>query len=207
MTQPVSQQYFYRTVAASLIALLLMPASALAQAAQPTTLPVTQSLKVLPLVGNNGVNDLERGVMTPLAVQILDQNDVPVDGAVVVFRFPITGPSATFADSQSTQTVRTGANGQARATGWTANTQVGTFVVQVTATRGTEQGIGRVTISNVPRILPISELPKKRWWTSKWAKIAYVAAAGSIATAIVLSRTSKTSLPGAAGIPTIGGPQ
>ncbi len=207
MTQQYCKQRIYRGIAASMIAVLLAPVSALAQAPQQTA-PVTQSLKILPLVGNNGVNDLERRVMTPLAVQILDQNDLPVDGATVIFRFPITGPSATFADQQSSQTIRTGANGQARATGWTANTQVGLFAVQVTATRGNEQGIGTLTMSNIARVIPASELPKKRWWTSKWAKIAYIAGAGAIAGGIVLSnRNSGTTIRGSIGSPTIGGPQ
>jgi hypothetical protein len=208
MPQQTRQQYLHRAVASSLVAILLAPASAFAQAPQTGALPITQSLKILPLVGNNGVNDLERRVMTPLAVQILDQNDAPVDGATVVFRFPISGPSAAFTDQQSAQTVRTGANGQARATGWTANAQVGTFAVQVTATRGNEQGTGTITMTNITRVLPANEVPKKRWWTSRWAKIAYVAAAAGITTAVVLStRSSSTTIQGTIGAPTIGGPQ
>ncbi len=201
------KQSINRAVAASMAVLLLSPASVLAQAQQPAV-AATQSMKIVPLAGNNAVNDLERGVMTPLAVQVLDQNDLPVDGATVIFRFPLNGPSAMFADQQSAQTIRTGANGQARAAGWTANNQVGTFVVQVTATRGSEQGLGTITMSNVPRILPASQIPHKRWWTSKWAKIGYVAGAGAIATGIALShRASTTTIQGSVGFPTIGGPQ
>ena len=208
MTRSNCQQHFQRSVATFLIATSLMPVSAWGQAAQPAAVPTTQSLKVFPLVGQNGVNDLERRVMTPLAVQILDQNDVPVDGATVIFRFPIAGPSATFADQQSSQTIRTGANGQARSIGWTANSQVGAFTVQITATRGNEQGVNTVTMSNIARVIPASEVPKKRWWTSKWAKIAYIAAAGAIAGGVVMSqRNSDATIRGSIGSPTIGGPQ
>jgi hypothetical protein len=62
-------------------------------------------------------------------------------------------------------------------------------------------------MSNVPRILPESEIPKKRWWTSKWAKIAYIGAAAGITTAIVLKHTGSTTITGTAGVPTIGGPR
>lgn len=190
-----------------LAALLACPAALLAQAPAAAT---AQNLRILPLAGNNGVNDMERQVMTPLAVQILDQNDVPVEGATVIFRFPINGASATFADAQTSQTVRTSANGQARATGWTANKQAGTFVVQVTATRGVDQGLGTITMTNVERILPEKYQSKKHWWSSKWAKIAYVAGAGAIAAGVVLSNRSSsgpTVITGGPGAPTIGGPQ
>ncbi len=83
-------------------------------------LPVEQSLKILVLAGNGEMNDLERRVMAPLVVQVLDQNDRPVDGAEVVFRFPLNGPTATFSGGKSSDTVRTNAGGQAAAVNWMA---------------------------------------------------------------------------------------
>ncbi len=188
-------------------ALLASPGTLLAQA-PPAAAP--QPLRILTLAGNNGVNDLERRVMSPLAVQILDQNDVPVEGATVIFRFPITGPSATFDNQQSSITVRTSTTGQARAAGWMANSQIGTFAIQVTATRGMDQALGTITMTNVPRILPGKELQKKKHiWSSKWAKIGIIgAAAGTVAAIVLSSRGSDTAtIIGAAGAPTIGGIQ
>jgi len=188
-------------------ALLAIPGTLLAQA-PPAAAP--QPLRILPLAGNNGVNDLERRVMTPLAVQILDQNDVPVEGATVIFRFPITGPSATFDNQQSSITVRTSPSGQARAAGWMANNQVGPFVVQVTATRGMDQALGTIAMTNVPRILPGKELQKKKSiWSSKWTKIGIIGGAAAVVTAIVLSSTGSetATIIGSAGAPTIGGIQ
>ena len=208
MTQSTYRQRLKRGVALAMTACLALPAGVLAQA--PAAAPhAGQNLRILPLVGNNGVNDLERQAMTPLAVQILDRNDLPVEGATVIFRFPINGASATFADSQTSQTVRTNASGQARATGWIANKQAGTFAVQVTATRGADQGLGTITMTNVTRILTEKERPRKHWWSSKWAKIAYVAGAGAIAGAIVMKNRGPgpTIIQGVPGSPTIGGPQ
>src|ERR1700679_4329064 len=110
--------------------------------------PVEQSLKILVLAGNGEMNDLERRVMAPLVVQVLDQNDRPVEGAQVVFRFPLDGPSATFAGGKTSQNVRSNETGEAAALNWMANGEVGTFEVHVTATYGNEQGENTVKMQN-----------------------------------------------------------
>src|SRR5712691_11417862 len=103
-------------------------------------LPIVQDLKVLPLAGPDGLNDLERHTVAPLVVQVLDQNDRPVEGADVVFRFPLKGPGAMFANNAASQTMRTNSQGQAAAIGWTPNREVGTFQVHATATYGNQMG-------------------------------------------------------------------
>src|ERR1700733_11942684 len=75
-------------------------------------LPVEQSLKIVALAGNGEKNDLERRVMAPLVVQVLDQNERPMESAEVVFRFPISGASATFPGGKTSVTVRTNGGGQ-----------------------------------------------------------------------------------------------
>lgn len=196
--------FFLRLAAAAALVLAFVPPCAQAQA--PAAAPVAQTLRVLPLAGNNAVNQLETQVMAPLAVQVLDANDLPVDGATVTFRFPVAGPSAVFGDQQSTRTVRTAANGQARAIGWTANNQPGPFQVQVTATRGEEMGLATILMTNATRLVPAAETPKKRWYTSKWAKIAYVGAGAAIGAKIALGGGDKT-IRGTVGVPSIGGIQ
>src|ERR1700677_1051838 len=102
-----------------LTGVLVLPLNVSAQApALPQGAPVAQaatvqSLKVIPLSGNQGMNDLERKVMVPLVVQVVDQGDQPVEGAEVTFRFPLNGASASFADQKNAQTFRTNADGQA----------------------------------------------------------------------------------------------
>ena len=61
------------------------------------------------LAGSGEMNDLERRVMAPLVVQVLDQNDRPMEGAEVVFRFPLNGPGATFPGGKNSVIVRTNA--------------------------------------------------------------------------------------------------
>ena len=71
------------------------PAPATVQPLAP--LPVEQGLKIRVLAGSNESNDLSRRVMAPLVVQVVDRDERPVEGGEVVFRFPVSGPSATFA--------------------------------------------------------------------------------------------------------------
>lgn len=178
---------------------------------QPIALPTVQSLKVLPLAGNGATNDLERGVMSPLVVQVLDQNSRPVDGAQVVFRFPLRGPSAVFPNQQTSQTARTNADGQAAAVGWVANKEVGSFQVQISASRGNELGSATITMSNATRV--VAEVQPKHKSKSKWIKIGIIAgAAAGVAIGVVLATrgggggSGKTTVTVSPGSPTIGGP-
>jgi hypothetical protein len=178
----------------------------------PSPLPVEQSLKILVLAGNGEMNDLERRVMAPLVVQVLDQNERPVEGAQVVFRFPLNGASATFPGGKNSLTVRTSGTGQAPALNWMANGQVGTFEVHVNATYGNQVGEATLSMENVTRI---ADVPKKAkhesLWSHRWFKIAVIGgAAAAIGIGVYLatrggkSGSSVTINPGS---PTVGAPQ
>jgi hypothetical protein len=154
------------------------PAQPLAQ------LPVEQSLTIRVLAGNNEQNDLERRVMAPLVVQVTDREERPVETAEVVFRFPVSGPGATFAGAKTSITVRTNSEGQAAAVNWMANGQTGKFPVHVTATYGNQVGETTLTMINVTRVVP--EKPKSAaagWWSHGWVKIAVI---GGVAAAVGL---------------------
>lgn len=207
-----------------LIAVLLaVPTSATAQQ-QPgpapaetkpvTPLPMVQNLKVLPLAGNGEMNDLERRVMAPLVVEVLDLQDRPIEAAEVVFRFPLRGPSAVFADQKAVKTVRTNGQGQAAATGWTANNEVGSFQVHVTANYGNQEGETTIMMSNVQRVTDadLNRLGKRKsFWSSKWFKIGLIAGGAGLAAGIVLATrgggsASTPTITVSAGSPSVGGP-
>src|SRR5262245_7286715 len=131
-----------RWTAVVLTALLVVPGTGAAQqpeqakpappTAPPKTepmgaLPIVENLKVLVLAGEGEMNDMERRTMAPVVVEVRDPNDRPVEGVDVTFRFPPSGPSAYFAGPKLAQTIRTNVQGQAAATGLTANGQVGLF--------------------------------------------------------------------------------
>jgi hypothetical protein len=172
-----------------------------------------QTLRVIPLAGNGEHNEMERGLMAPLVVQVLDQNGRPVEGADVVFRFPVNGPSAVFPDQKTSIATKTNADGQAAATGWKANGQAGTFQVRVTATRANEMGEAVITMTNVTRIVEEATKKRKRWWNSTWFKVALIAGiAGGVTAAVLIANDDSpgSTIPTitiSPGIPTVGGPQ
>jgi hypothetical protein len=202
--------------------LLALPPNALGQdypAPQQTIsmapLPAVQSLKVIPLAGSGEMNDLQRKIMAPLVVQVLDQNDRPVEGADVIFRFPLEGPGASFAGQKTSRTVRSNGQGQAAATGWTANGELGTFKVHVTASRGNEIGETTISMTNVTRIAgegKTNQRPRS-WHSSKWFKIGVIAVGAGLATGIILATrggggggSTNTTITISPGSPTVGGP-
>ncbi len=201
---------------AFLALLLALPPAAAGQPQAPAAAPspvVNQSLKIIPLAGNEEMNDMQHRVMAPLVVQVLDQESRPVEGADVTFRFPVMGPSAMFADQKNAATVRTNADGQASAVGWAANGMVGRFQLQVTAARGNDLGTAVLFMTNVTTISGETRKKPKSVWSSKWTKIAIVAGAAAIVVGVVLatrggsSTPSTTTITAVPGFPTIGGGQ
>jgi hypothetical protein len=207
----------WRCLPQVLIVLLVLPPNVGAQqptdAAKPMApLPTVRNLKVMALAGDGEMNDLELKVMAPLVVDVLDQNGRPVEGAAVVFRFPLNGPSATFSNGEKAKTVRTNADGQAAAVDWMANGGPGKFQVHVNASRGNELGEAVISMSNVERVTEESKKNKgkqKSVWSSKWVKIGIVAGvAGAVVGIVLATRGGSTSTVSASpGTPTIGGPR
>jgi hypothetical protein len=162
------------------------PANAPATPIAP--LPVIKNLKILVLAGNGEMNDLERRVMAPLVVQVLDQNDRPVEGAEVVFRFPGSGPGATFQGGKTSQTVRSNGTGEAAAVNWIASNEVGTFEIRVTASYGNEFGETTIKMSNVTRIVEGAKKGKQaHWYSPTWVKVALIGGAAGAVVGIVLA--------------------
>ena len=202
-----------RCLPALLAFALALPPSVFAQTPAPAAASV-QSLKIIPLAGNEETNDLQRRIMAPLVVQVLDQDSRPVEGADVTFRFPVMGPSVTFPDQKTTVNVRTNADGQASAVGWTANNMTGRFQLQVTAVRGNELGAAVMFMTNATTITPEVKAKPKSIWSSKWTKIAIIGAAAGIAVGVFLATRgdstatpTNTTITAVPGFPTIGGAQ
>lgn len=199
------------------------PAPQTAPGAQPiqpmAPLPVSRSLKVVALAGSGEVNDLERHIMAPLVVQVLDQTDRPAEGAEVVFRFPLNGPGAVFPGGKNSQTVRTNGTGQAAALNWVANNEVGTFEVHVSATYGNQIGETTIKMSNATRIADEDIRKHKQhgsWWSPTWVKLVVIGGgAAAVAGIILATRGGGGTTPAPApptititpGTPSVGGPR
>lgn len=164
------------------------------------------TLQVIVLAGDGEVNDIEKKIMAPLVVQVLDLQSRPVEGADVTFRFPLGGATAAFADGQLSRTFRTNADGQTAATGWTANNQAGPVNVRVTAVRGNETGEAVVTMLNGTGGARSRKDAPKRWWNTGWFKALLVAGvAGGAAAGILATRGSEPTISVTPGAPSIGG--
>lgn len=190
-----------------------------APAPAPAPPPTIEGLKVVVLAGREEVNDIQRKVMAPLVVEILDQNDRPVEGAEVVFRFPLEGPSATFAGGRTSQTVRANGQGEAAATNWMANSQTGRFQVHVNASYGNQ--VGQVTFSmenatkvNRPSASVLGPGGEKHgsWFSPTWVKVAVIGGGAALVAGIILatrggsSKSSGATITISPGSPSIGGP-
>jgi hypothetical protein len=189
---------------------LVLPPNLGAQQSHSPAEPIVQSLRVIALAGNGEHNDLERRTMAPVVVNVLDQNGRPVEGAAVVFRFPLNGPGASFSNGEKARTTRTNADGQAAAVDWMADNGVGRFQVRVTASRGNELGEATISMANVTRITEeMTKGKSKSAWSSRWVKVAIVAGAAGAAAGIVLATRggSAPTISASPGSPTIGGPR
>ena len=188
-----------------------------AQSPQAPAAPTIESLKVIPLAGRDEVNDIQRRVMAPLVVEVLDHNDRPVQNAEVVFRFPLQGPGATFPGAKTSLTARTNGQGQVAAMNWMANNEIGRFDVHVSASYGNQ--VGSVTFSminanNVPqgKGAGASVGTEKRggWFSPTWVKVAVIGGAAAIAAGVFLATRggskSSSTITITPGSPSVGGP-
>ncbi len=199
------------------------PAPAAPPTPAPVALPTVESLKVVPLAGKDEVNDIERKLMAPLVVQVVDQNDRPVEGAEVVFRFPIQGPGAIFPGGKTSQTARTNGQGQAAAMNWMANDQVGRFEIHVTASYGNQVGQTTFSMSNANKVVQrvgSSGIKEKHggWFSPTWVKVAVIGGGVAVAVPIILATrggSTAATVPVAPppptvtitpGTPSVGGP-
>jgi hypothetical protein len=65
-------------------------------------------------------------------------------------------------------------------------------------------------MTNVNRVVGDGQEKHKTWWSNKWAKIAVIAGAAGVVTAVILltrGGSSTKTVTASPGSPTIGGPQ
>lgn len=161
----------------------LISVAASAQAPQtPQTpiapVPTVEDLKVLVLEGQHSINNTARHIGVQPVVEVRDQNDRPIEGAMVLFRLPPSGAGGSFGNNSLTFSSRTNAQGQAAASGFVPNDQLGRFDIHVTATL--QNRIGQATISetNSPNSLSVVEPAPKHTplWRNKYLLIGVAAA-------------------------------
>lgn len=207
-----------RIVAAALAAALALPlpaqqAPARVEPGTPQAAPGAgpkpgpSALKIVVLEGEGARNDIRSGTAVAPRVQVLDEAGKPVRDAEVVFRLPVEGPGGVFHGWVKTQTVRTGEDGVAAATGYAPNGIEGRFNIRVTARAGSQEASAVIAQSNVHGARA-SAAGHKKWWilAAVGAGIGAVigaAAAGNDSSGIA-ALTPVTITPGAV---TVSGPR
>jgi hypothetical protein len=118
-----------RRMAALLAVWMALSGLAPAPAAQQ---PVS-SLRIVILEGEGAINNIRQRTAREPIVQVQDENNRPVAGAVVVFTLPDRGASGTFANGARSVTLTTDSQGMARAAGLRPNAVEGDVQIRVDA--------------------------------------------------------------------------
>ncbi len=132
-------------LAAALASLLVFPAGAPASPAQATA----PKPKIVILEGEGAINNVRQRTARETIVQVQDENDRPVAGAVVIFTLPDRGASGVFANNAQSVTLTTDAQGRA-ATSFTPNNVAGDVQIRVDASY---QGQRANTVINQSSVL------------------------------------------------------
>lgn len=180
-----------------------MAASLLVPMATAQTRAV-QTLRIYALEGQNAVNYIPTGTATSPVVEVRDENDRPVDGAAIVFKLPVSGAGASFANGAKTESAISDFRGQAGVKNYTINNIAGRFAIEVTATYGnaTARLLIPQTNSDSPELAQPAASQKKRW-----ILLGIAAAAGAGVGVYFGTRSSSSPITISAGSVVFGGPR
>lgn len=152
-----------------------------------------RSLNIFVLVGNRAVNSIHSRFATAPVIEVRDEQNLPIQGAEVVFQLPAVGPSGFFTGQKLTWAGRTDANGQAVPAGFSPNHEPGRFGIRVTASYGGR--VAHAIIAQTNLIKPASPGIQRVAKRSGWWKVAAVGAAGGAAGGIVWATRRKLDRP------------
>ena len=150
---------------------------------------VVKSLRIVPLEGEGAVNYIPTQSVTVPIVEVHNQNDLPVEGAKVVFQAPAVGPGGFFADKQVSLNTMTNSRGQAVARGFRSNSEPGRFSIRITASYQNISATYVLTQINSTKARETMASHKSHKWV--WIGIAGAAAAAA-GTTYALRRSDST---------------
>lgn len=104
-------------------------------------------LKIVILEGEGAINNIRQRTARETIVEVQDENNRPVAGAVLLFRLPERGASGTFANGSQTLSVTTDAQGRAVAS-MRPNGVQGQYQMRIDASHQGRTGTLNVSISN-----------------------------------------------------------
>jgi hypothetical protein len=180
--QPKCQ--WFRFLAPLLALLLAMPAAQPLAAAQAGANP---RLKIVILEGEGAINNARQRTARDPVVEVRDENDRPIAGAVVTFALPGRGAGGSFANGAQTMTATTNAQGQATATGLQANNAAGEFQIHVTASHEGQTASTTISQTNLAAAAGAS--------AGKVAAILAIVGGAAAGAAVALTRKDESPTP------------
>ena len=116
----------------------------------PGRTTAVSKLNINVVEGAGAVNNVRTRAARELGVEVDDENDKPVPGAMVTFFAPNEGPGGTFAGDSQLITVMTDKEGRALVNSFRPNGTAGDYKIQVTASYGDQ--VANATISQANQI-------------------------------------------------------
>ena len=138
------------------------PTPAPGQVAKPAKLNIN-------VIGGAGaINDVKQRTPRDITVEIDDENDHPVEGAMVTFFSPNEGPGGSFVGDSHLLTVMTGSDGRAVAKDFRPNDIPGDYNIQVSVAYADQSATSTISQSNqvtpeAPRYQAFGHVWKKDW--------------------------------------------
>lgn len=126
----------------------------------PATQPTKLNINVVE--GAGAVNNVRTRAAREFTVEVDDQDDHPVSGAVVTFYAPNEGAGGAFAGDTQLLTVVTDKDGRAVAGSFRPNSTVGDYNIQVTATLGDQTATATISQSNRALAVPQAKKSNKK---------------------------------------------
>ena len=129
-----------------------------------------QAAQIVVVEGAGAESSIERGVGSPVVVELRDASGAPVPQAEVTFRSPADGPSATFFGASHVSKAWTDENGRAQSAALTPNRIRGAYTIVAEAQGATAE----IQRTNVGPDIP--EKKKRRFGPKIWIPIVVGAA-------------------------------
>ena len=171
-----------------------------------------RKLNIRIIEGDGAINNIRQRTAREPIVQVEDENNRPIGGAIVIFSLPDRGASGVFVDGSRTLTVTTGPDGRAVARGFRPNGVEGKMEMRVTASQaGAASATATITQTNQALAAAVAGGVSAK--LSTILAIAGGAAAGGIIAATRGGGSSPTSTPAPAatvlapGTATVGPPR
>ena len=145
------------------------------QSPAPGQIAKPAKLNINVIGGAGAVNDVKQRTPRDITVEIDDENDHPVEGAMVTFFAPNEGPGGSFVGDSHLLTVMTGSDGRAVGKDFRPNDAVGDYNIQVSVAFGDQAA--NTTISQSNQVSAEPPAPKHSAFSGK--KLGIIVAAGA----------------------------